>query len=62
MSNCSKLYDLTEIREMIPLSRAGVYLACKRGDIPTVKIGRRIFVPAWYIDEITTKGPLPKAN
>ncbi|WP_312422557.1 hypothetical protein [Anaerospora hongkongensis] len=51
MSN-KKLYELPEVLEIIPMSKAGLYLACSRGDIPTVKVGRRVFIPSWYIDKI----------
>ena len=51
MSN-KKLYELPEVLEIIPMSKAGLYLACSRGDVPTVKVGRRVFIPSWYIDKI----------
>lgn len=57
MSNVvKKLYDLQELLAInggpIPLSKAGIYSAAAKGDIPTVAIGRRIFVPSWYVDEL----------
>lgn len=56
MENEKKLYELPElIAERggpIPMSRAGIYAAAANGAIPTVRIGRRLFVPAWYIDSI----------
>lgn len=50
-----KLYELPEVLDIVPMSRAGLYKAAKEGKIPTVKIGRRIFIPAWYIDKITSE-------
>lgn len=48
-----KLYDLNEALSIIPMSKAGIYKACAEGKIPCVKIGKRVFIPAWYIDQIT---------
>lgn len=48
------LYELQELLKInggpIPMSRAGIYAAASKGDIPTVSIGRRKFVPAWFIE------------
>jgi len=37
--------SVEEAGKIIGLSRWGAYEAAKRGDIPTVRIGRRLFVP-----------------
>jgi predicted DNA-binding transcriptional regulator AlpA len=50
-----KLCDLEEVLQIIPMSKAGIYLACSKGDIPTVRVGRRVFVPSWWIDQILSK-------
>lgn len=50
-----KLYEIPEFQKIVPMSTAGIYKACSEGKIPTVKVGRRVFIPAWYIDEITSK-------
>lgn len=51
-----RLFDLQELLSEnggpIPLSRAGIYAAAAKGDIPTVNIGKRRFVPSWYIDRL----------
>lgn len=52
----TQLYELAELlRENggpVPMSRSGIYLAARKGDIPTTRIGRRIFVPSWYVDSL----------
>lgn len=52
-NEAKKLYALQELLSVnggpIPMSRAGIYAAAAKGDIPTVHIGRRKFVPSWYI-------------
>jgi Helix-turn-helix domain len=39
------VYDVPEAGAMLGLSRNGSYEAAKRGDIPTIKIGRLLKVP-----------------
>jgi hypothetical protein len=51
MSN-KKLYDLSEALTIIPMSKAGIYKACSEGKIPCVKVGRRVFIPSWYIEKL----------
>lgn len=50
----AKLYELPELLAVnggpIPCSRAHIYNAAKRGDIPTVKVGKRLFVPWWFVE------------
>jgi predicted DNA-binding transcriptional regulator AlpA len=43
------VYDVPEAGAKLGLSKNRSYEAVKRGDIPTIKIGRRLFVPkvAW---------------
>ncbi|VBB06426.1 Hypothetical protein LUCI_1658 [Lucifera butyrica] len=52
MANTKKLYDLSEVLSIIPMSKAGIYKACSEGKIPSVKVGRRVFIPSWYIEKI----------
>jgi hypothetical protein len=39
------VYDVPEAGAMLGLTRNGSYEAAKRGDIPTIKIGKLIKVP-----------------
>jgi excisionase family DNA binding protein len=39
------VYDVPEAGEMLGLTRNASYEAAKRGDIPTIRIGRLIRVP-----------------
>lgn len=56
MSVSKTLYELPELLKKnggpIPMSRAGIYLAVKNGIIPAVRVGRRVFVPSWYVDSL----------
>jgi excisionase family DNA binding protein len=39
------VYEVPEAGEMIGLTRNAAYAAAKRGDIPTIRIGKLIRVP-----------------
>ena len=43
--------SLTEAGEAIGLGRAAAYEAAKRGEIPTIKVGRRVLVPVAALKE-----------
>lgn len=50
-----KLYTVKEALKIVPFSIAGIYKACAEGKIPSVKVGKRIFIPSWYIDDLLNK-------
>jgi excisionase family DNA binding protein len=41
-----------EVAGILRISRASAYEACRRGDIPTLKIGRRVLVPRKGLDRL----------
>jgi len=51
-----KLYELSELMQEnggpLPLSRSAIYYAVSTGDIPSIRLGRRVFVPSWFIDSL----------
>jgi len=57
--NNKKLYEVKEVLKIIPMSLAGIYLACSKGDIPSVRVGRRLFVPSWWVDKMLNE-PIDK--
>lgn len=40
---------ITQNGGILPISLSGLYAAIGRGDIPSIKIGHRIFVPGSYL-------------
>lgn len=61
MSDAKNFYDLDELRKEVfqgKISKAHIYNMANRGEIPTVKIGRRLLVPSWYIQKILNKPTL----
>ena len=52
MSKERKLYTVPEFKEVCPMSVAGIYKAISEEKIPSVSIGRRKFIPSWYVEQI----------
>jgi excisionase family DNA binding protein len=49
------VYDVPEAGAKLGLSRNSSYAAAKRGEIPTIKIGKLIRVPKAAFDAILTR-------
>ncbi len=51
-----KLYqDVSALINMLPRSRAAIYAAANRGDIPSIRVGKRVFIPTTYIDRLRAR-------
>jgi excisionase family DNA binding protein len=46
------VYTVEEAGELLDLGRSGAYEAARRGDIPTIRIGRRLLVPKVALDRL----------
>lgn len=49
-----KFYTVSQLIEYFGsgvISRGSIYLMIKRGEIPTVRIGERILIPASWVDQ-----------
>jgi excisionase family DNA binding protein len=44
------VYSVREVARMLGVGKSTVYDAINRGDVPTVRLGRRTLVPRWFID------------
>jgi DNA-binding XRE family transcriptional regulator len=52
-----KLYDVEEFRSEVlnnRISKSTIYNKIKSGEIKAVHIGRKPFIPAWFIEELLT--------
>jgi predicted DNA-binding transcriptional regulator AlpA len=49
----TKLFTIKEALKIVPLSRSGMWLAIKRGEVPSVRVGGRVFIPAYWVNKIT---------
>jgi len=50
-----KVYTVREVQRLLNLGRSSVYEAITRGDIPTIRIGKRLLIPRVAIDQILAK-------
>ena len=57
METNQNFVDVEELHKLMggarKIAKGTIYGAIKRGDIPSVKIGRRAFIPKWYVEHIT---------
>jgi excisionase family DNA binding protein len=47
-----QFYTMNETGRLLTLSRTTIYNKIKSGEIPTAKIGRRVLIPAAYINRL----------
>ena len=51
-----QVYTVEEAGKVLGLSRASSYQAAARGDIPTIRIGRRLLVPIKGLELLLEQG------
>ena len=52
-----KTCTVSEAAELLGLSRATAYSAAKSGELPTIRIGRRLLVPITALDRLLSEIP-----
>jgi excisionase family DNA binding protein len=57
-----KTISIPEAAQELGISRNGAYEAAKRGEIPTVRIGRRLLVPRDAIDRLLAQASAKSAH
>ena len=53
-------YNVKEAAQLLGLSRGSAYLACLTGQIPCIKIGKRILIPRLALGRILSEAGKPK--
>lgn len=54
-----RFFDLEEVRQKVfdgKISKSYMYILVKSGRIKVIRIGRKILVPAYVIDDLIEKG------
>jgi excisionase family DNA binding protein len=60
MTGCERLtYSVGEAAKVLGLSRNSVYQACLKGEMPCLKIGKRILIPRARLDRLLTGNSEP---
>jgi len=55
-----ELYSVSEFAARTSLSNKTIYRKVLRGDIPSVRVGTQVRIPAWYLQDLTSRpGELP---
>lgn len=54
-------YRIEQAAKLLGVGRNHCYEAAKRGEIPTIKIGKRILVPKAALDRLLADGAPPRA-
>ena len=57
--NSSETISISAVAEQLGISRASAYRACKRGDIPVLRIGRRLVIPRAAYEEMLRTAEQP---
>jgi excisionase family DNA binding protein len=55
-SDDRKTYDVEEAGRLLGIGRNQAYEAAKRGQLPTIRIGKRILVPKNALDRLLKNG------
>jgi excisionase family DNA binding protein len=50
------VYSPDEARKILKISRGLIYEAIRKGQIPSIRIGRRILIPRYGLEKLLTKG------
>jgi excisionase family DNA binding protein len=58
----SAILSVNECAKMLKLSRGSAYQGCLTGEIPHIKIGRRILIPRVAIQKLLESAGKPKEN
>ena len=45
MNNGKVVFNVNEVAEMLDLSRNSIYAGLKRGEIPHIRVGKRLLIP-----------------
>jgi len=57
-----RTYTVAEVVEILGVSRITVLRRIKDGTIPSIRLGRRVLIPAEYVDELLGKWREDKAE
>ena len=56
-------YTIEEAAQVLGIGRSSAYLAARTGEIPVVRIGRRLLVPVDALESMLARGsPHPKSG
>jgi excisionase family DNA binding protein len=51
-ANTPQAYRINEVAQILRVGRNQAYEAAKRGEIPSIRIGKRLIVPGWFVRQL----------
>jgi excisionase family DNA binding protein len=58
--NAPAVFTVCEVAKILRIGKISAYQAIARGDVPCIRIGRRILIPRHALELILNPSPLPK--
>jgi excisionase family DNA binding protein len=55
-----KFYSVSKAKELLNVSRLTVYRKIAEKEIPAIRLGRKILIPASFLQELEDKSRVPK--
>ena len=56
-----RLYAVREVivknGGILPMSLSAVYAGIRAGQIPAMRVGKKVMIPCWYLEEIMAQKP-----
>jgi excisionase family DNA binding protein len=53
-------YGVPEFAKTVGISKPHAYRLVERGEVPSIKLGRRILIPGWYVAKLLSE-PMTQA-
>ena len=51
---------VVEVAKILRIGKISVYQAIQRGEVPSIRIGRRILIPKFALEQLLTRPSAPK--
>ncbi len=56
-----RTYNVPEFAKLAGISRPHAYRLVDKGEVPSIRLGRRVVIPGWYVEQLLGK-PAEVAN
>ena len=59
--NTPTVFTVDEVAKILRIGRISAYQAIERGDVPSIRIGRRILIPRAALEQMLNRFPISKS-
>jgi excisionase family DNA binding protein len=60
--NTPAVFTVCEVAKILRIGKISAYQAIARGDVPCIRIGRRILIPRHALELVLNQFPVPKSE